>query len=64
MTKLSDVRQVSLDRVKMGTPVATLPGGWCYGVSAGTGWPDVSAPCLGESVIGNFSLSVAARTIV
>ena len=23
---------------KIGTPVATLPGTWCYRVSAGTGW--------------------------
>ena len=28
--------------LKIGTPVATLPGIWCYRVSAGTGWPDVS----------------------
>ena len=27
---------------KIGTPVATLPGAWCYGVSAGTGRPGVS----------------------
>ena len=27
---------------KIGTPVATLPGAWCYRVSAGTGWPGVS----------------------
>ena len=27
---------------KMGTPVATLPGAWCYRVSAGTGRPGVS----------------------
>ena len=25
-----------------GTPVATLPGAWCYRVSAGTGQPGVS----------------------
>ena len=28
--------------LNIGTPVATLPGAWCYGVSAGTGWPGVS----------------------
>ena len=28
--------------LKIGTPVATLPGAWHYGVSAGTGRPDVS----------------------
>ena len=27
--------------LKIGTPVATLPGAWHYGVSAGTGWPGV-----------------------
>ena len=26
--------------LKIGTPVATLPGAWCYRVSAGTGWPN------------------------
>ena len=28
--------------LKVGTPVATLPGAWRYSVSAGTGWPSVS----------------------
>ena len=28
--------------LKIGTPVATLPGAWHYRVSAGTGWPGVS----------------------
>ena len=28
--------------IKIGTPVATLPGAWCYRVSAGTGQPGVS----------------------
>ena len=28
--------------LQIGTPVATLPGAWCYRVSAGTGWPGVS----------------------
>ena len=27
---------------KIGTPVATLPGTWCYRVSTGTGQPSVS----------------------
>ena len=28
--------------LKIGTPVATLPGAWHYRVSVGTGWPGVS----------------------
>ena len=28
--------------LKIGTPVATLPGAWRYRVSAGAGWPGVS----------------------
>ena len=28
--------------LKMGTPVATLPGAWHYRVSAGTGRPSIS----------------------
>ena len=28
--------------LKIGTPVAILPGAWRYRVSAGTGWPGVS----------------------
>ena len=28
--------------LKIGTPVATQPGAWCYRVSAQTGWPGVS----------------------
>ena len=28
--------------LKIGTPVATLPGVWRYRVNAGTGWPSVS----------------------
>ena len=28
--------------LKIGTPVATLPGAWRYRVTAGTGWPGVS----------------------
>ena len=51
---------------KIGTPVATLPGAWCYRVSAGAGWPGVSILWLGEmeSLFCNFYLSVAARKIV
>ena len=30
--------------LKIGTPVATLPGAWRYRVGAGTGWPGVSIP--------------------
>ena len=52
--------------LKIGTPVATLPGAWRYRVSTGTGWPGVSILWLGEveSLISNFCLSVAVRTIV
>ena len=52
--------------LEIGTPVATLPGAWCYKISAGTGWPGVSILWLGEmgSLICSFYLSVAARTIV
>ena len=52
--------------LKNGTPVATLPGAWRYRVSAGTGWPGVGILWLGEmeSLICNFDLSVAARTII
>ena len=28
--------------LKIGTPMATLPGAWRYRVIAGTGWPGVS----------------------
>ena len=28
--------------IKIGTPVAALPGAWRYRVSAGTGWPGFS----------------------
>ena len=51
--------------LKIGTPVATLPGAWRYRVSAGTGQPGVSMLWLGEmeSLICNFYLSVAARKI-
>ena len=51
--------------LKIGTPVAILPGAWRYRVSAGTGQPGVSILCLGavESLICDFYLSVAARKI-
>ena len=50
----------------IGTPAATLPGAWCYRVSAGTGQPSVSILWLGEveSLICNLYLSVAAHKIV
>ena len=52
--------------LKIGTPVATLPGAWRYRVSTGTGRPGVSILGLGEveRLICNFYLSVAARKIV
>ena len=52
--------------LKIGTPVATLPGAWHYRVSAGTGQPGVSILWLGEveNLICNFYLSVTARKIV
>ena len=52
--------------LKIGTPVATLPGAWRYRVSTGTGWLGVSILWVGEmeSWICNFYLSVAARNIV
>ena len=52
--------------LKIGTPVATLPGAWHYRVSAGTGRPSVSILLLGEveSLICNFCLSVAACKII
>ena len=52
--------------LKIGIPVATLPGVWHYSVSAGTGRPGVSILWLGEveSLICNFYLSVAAWQIV
>ena len=52
--------------LKIGTPVATLPGTWRYRVCAGTGQPGVSMLRLGEveSLVCNFYLSVAVRKIV
>ena len=34
--------------LKIGTPMATLPGAWRYRISAGTGWPGDSILWLGE----------------
>ena len=34
--------------LKIGIPMATLPGAWPYRVSAWTGWPGVSMPWWGE----------------
>ena len=52
--------------LKIGTPVATLPGTWRYRVSTGTGRPGVSILWLGEveRLICNFYLSVVACKIV
>ena len=52
--------------LKIGTPVAALPGAWHFRGSAGTGEPSVSILWLGEvdSLICNFYLSVAARKII
>ena len=51
--------------IKIGTPVATLPGAWRYRVSTGTDRPGVSILWLGEveSLICNFYVSVAARKL-
>ena len=47
--------------LKIGTPVATLPGAWRYRVSAGTGRPGVSILWLGEvERLISFYLSVAS----
>ena len=63
-TRIFPLRSHTSD-LKIGTPVATLPGPWRYMVSAGTGWPSVSILWLGEmeSLICNFYLSVAAHKI-
>ena len=52
--------------LKIGTPVATLPGDWRYRVSAGTGRPGVSILWLDEveSLICNFCLNAVARKLV
>ena len=44
--------------LKIGAPVATLPGTWCYRVSAGTGWPGVS----GHSGTTTAAAAVATTT--
>ena len=51
--------------LKIGSPVANLPGTWCYRVSTGTGRPGVSILGLGEmeSLVCSFCLSVAANKI-
>ena len=51
--------------LKVGTPVAILPGGWRYRVSAQTGQPGVSKLWLGETenLVFNFYLSMAARKL-
>ena len=52
--------------LKIGTPVASLPGAWRYRISTGTGRPGVSILRLGEveSLTCDFNHSVAARKIV
>ena len=52
--------------LKIGTPVATLPGARRYRVNTGTGRPGVSILWLGEveRLICKFYLNVAARTTV
>ena len=52
--------------LRIGLPVATLPGAWRCRISTGTGWSGVSMLWLGEieSLICNVLLSVAARTTV
>ena len=52
--------------LKIGTPVASLPGTWRYRVSAGVAWRCVSILWLGEVeiLIWNFCISVAARKLV
>ena len=57
-----DLSEIPCD-LKIGTPVAILPGVWRYRVSAGTGCSSVSILRLGEmkSLVCNFYLSGAAR---
>ena len=45
--------------LKIGTPVATLPGAWHYRVSAGTGQPGVSILRLGE--VEKFDLQLLSQ---
>ena len=60
------VAKASASRVEDPRFESRLPWLKNYGVSTGTGWPGVSIPWLGEmeSLICNFYLNVAARTIV
>ena len=44
--------------LKIGTPVATLPGALCYRVSAGTGCPGVSILLARQKVRSTTSISV------
>ena len=59
-------RVESYQWLKIGTPVATLPGAWYFRVNAGTDRPGVSILWLREveSLICNFYLSVSALKIV
>ena len=41
-SRAEDSRSNHTSDLKIGTPVATLPGAWHYRVSTGTGWPGVS----------------------
>ena len=57
--------------LEIGSQVATLPGAWCYRVSARTDWPGVCTLWLGEteslileSLVCSFYLSAAAHTVV
>ena len=50
--------------LKICTRVSTLPGTRRYRVSAATGWRGVSILWLGESLICNFNISLAACRIV
>ena len=52
--------------LKIGTPVASLPGVWRYRVSAGTGRPCVNilSPSEVERLICSFYLSVVGRKII
>ena len=63
---LGFLRVESWQWLKIGTPVATLPGAWHYRVRAGIGWPGVSILWLGEieSLICSLCLSVSACKIV
>ena len=66
IVKTANAKKNNAYDIKIGTPADSLPGVWHYRVSAGTGWSGVSILRMGEteSLICNFCLSVAARTIV